>query len=45
MLPLATSGPAVIGVAAAAALLLAWVLLRADVRDDARDEAEGDGEQ
>jgi ABC-type Fe3+ transport system permease subunit len=38
MLPLAVSGPTVIGVAVVAAVLLAWVLLRADVRDDAREE-------
>lgn len=42
MLALAVSGPAVIGVAASAAVLLAWVLLRAEARDDAGDEADGE---
>jgi hypothetical protein len=30
----------VIGVAVAGAVLLAWALLRAEMRDDARDEAD-----
>jgi len=45
MLPLAVSGPTVIGVASVAALLLAWVLLRAEVRDDAREESERESER
>jgi hypothetical protein len=42
MLPLAVSGPVVIGVAVVAAVLLAWVLLRAEMRDDAREESENE---
>ena len=41
MIPLATSGTIVIGVAVGGAVLLTWVLLRAEARDDAR-EAEGE---
>lgn len=41
MIPLATSGTIVIAAAVGGAVLLAWVLLRAEARDDAR-EAEGE---
>jgi hypothetical protein len=40
MVPLAASGPAVIGVVVAAAVALAWVLLRMESRDDAEEESE-----
>lgn len=40
MLPLATSGPAIIGVVVVSALLLAWVLLRTEMRDDSDEEAD-----
>lgn len=40
MIPLAVSGPAVIGVVVVCALLLAWVLLRAEMRDDAEEDAD-----
>ena len=37
---LAVAGPAIIGVVVACALLLAWALLRAEMRDDAEDDAD-----
>jgi hypothetical protein len=37
---LAASGPAIIGVVVACALLLAWALLRAEMGDDAEDDAD-----
>jgi hypothetical protein len=40
MIPLAVSGKIVIGVAVFGALLLVWVLLRIDTRDEAADKAE-----
>jgi hypothetical protein len=40
MIPLAVSGRIVIGVAVVAALLLVWVLLRLDTRDEAAEKAE-----
>jgi hypothetical protein len=45
MVPLAVSGPVVIGIAVLAAVLLAWVLLRAETRDDAREEADGESKR
>ena len=42
MIPLAVSGPAIIGVVVLGALLLAWVLLQAESRDDAEEDADSD---
>jgi hypothetical protein len=42
MLPLAVGGPAIIGVVVLGALVLAWVLLRAEMRDDADEDADRD---
>jgi hypothetical protein len=41
MLPLAVSGPLVIGVAVLAALLLLAVMLRMELRDEAEEEQDG----
>jgi hypothetical protein len=40
MIPLAVSGPAAIGVVVLCALALAWALLRAEMRDDAEEDAD-----
>jgi hypothetical protein len=40
MIPLAVSGPVVIGVVVAAALQLTLLLLRAEMREDAEDEVD-----
>jgi hypothetical protein len=40
MIPLAVSGTIVIGTAVSGALLLVWVLLRMDTRDEAAEKAE-----
>jgi hypothetical protein len=40
MIPLAVSGRIVIGVAVVGALMLVWVLLRMDTRDEAAEKAE-----
>jgi hypothetical protein len=40
MLPLAVSGPAIIGVVVLGALVLVWLLLRLELRDDADERGE-----
>jgi hypothetical protein len=42
MVPLAVSGPTVIGVAVVLALALAWLILRAETRDEAEEESDRD---
>ncbi len=45
MIPLAVSGRIVIGVAVVGALVLVWVLLRLDTRDEATERAEEEAEK
>jgi hypothetical protein len=45
MIPLAVSGTIVIGTAVSGALVLVWVLLRLDTRDEAEERAEEDAEK
>jgi hypothetical protein len=45
MIPLAVSGPIVIGVAVVGAMLLVWVLLRTEAREGAKEEAEEEAEE
>ncbi len=45
MIPLAASGLIVIGGAVSGALLLVWVLLRADARENAEQDAEEEAAQ
>jgi hypothetical protein len=45
MIPLAVSGTIVIGTAVSGALVLVWVLLRLDTRDEAAEKAEEEEEE
>jgi hypothetical protein len=45
MIPLAVSGRVVVGVAVVGALVLVWVLLRMDARDQAAEKPEDEADR